>query len=481
MREPQIVPSTPSHLTKIDRNLPVAPISLSEHLGVVVHHRTLIVAVAFTVALGGAVYAYSKAPVYEGNLLLSVSDNRMAEPRTLLGSPALAADRKTAMSESEILRSRVILGPVVEKLHLDLKAGPKYMPLVGRAIATWNEGRFSLPFSFNGYSWGNASIKLESFDVPPSLLGATFVVTKISDDQFRLQEKVSGFDQSGQVGTELRAGHAGGVVKLKIDQLSGQTGAQFRLQKIPRVTALEDLRSSLSVSELGKESGMISVGLTEKSPERVRSILNEIGNTYMNFLTKQKDEQSSVSLGALQAQLPGLKKRVEMAEADYEEFRRANRTADLTEETKLKLGRYSATRSQLADLRQKYAEMSTRLGDEHPLLIALNRQIRAAEREGSAVSGEISNFPSVSRELERRSRNLQAETEIYNSVVRKIEEMKVIAQDRSTNVKIVDDAVAPVEPKGSRAAIMAFFAAIGLFLGIFSAFLRKMFDNSRSA
>lgn len=481
MSEPQIVPSARSHLAKIERNVTVAPIPLVEHLGVVVHHRALIAAVAVTVTLGGVVYAYSKAPVYEGNLLISVADTRAADQRTLLGSPVLNADRKTPMSETGILRSRVILVPVVEKLHLDVKAGPKYMPFVGLAIANWNQGRFSLPFSFNGYSWGNEKISIGNFEVPSSLIGAPFVVTKISEDEFRLEQKAIGLKTTGRVAVPLTVRLNNGELKLNIVQLSGQAGAQFALKKIPRVTALDDLLASLSVSELGKDSGILSVGLTDSSPERVKYILSEIGSTYMNFTKKQKDDQSALSLDALQSQLPSLKKRVETAETNFAQFRRANRTADLTEETKLRLGRYSATRSQLADLRQKRAEMSARLGDQHPLLIALDQQIRAAEREGSTVSGEISNYPGVSRELERLSRNLQAETEIYNSVIRKIEEMKVIAQDRSTNVKIVDDAIAPVDPKGSRAVIIAFFCAIGVFLGIFSAFLRRMFDNSSGA
>lgn len=475
MREPQVVPRTRTNLTKIRTNTAVAPIALSEHLGVVTHHRALVAAVAATVAIGGTLYAYSKPPVYEGNLLVSVSDIRGAEQRSVLGSPALVAERKTAMSESEMLRSRVILGPVVDKLKLDVNVDPKYLPIVGRAFAAWNAGRFSWPWPFGGYSWSNDKAKVSNFEVPPSLLGANFVVTKIANQRFRLKEREIGLQVDGEIGSELRAATSEGVVKIKIDQLPGNLGSQFFLRKDAHVLALEKLRASLSVSELGKESGMLSVSLTDSSPERVKAILNEVGNAYMSFIRDKKDEQSTSSLNVLQAQLPELKERVERAEIAYEEFRRVNGTADLTEETKLRLGRYSTTQAQLADLHQKRAEMSARFGDEHPQIVALDRQIQTAERERNNVSSEIRSFPKVSKELDRRSRQLQAETELYYSVVKKIEEMKVVAQDHSTNVKLIDEAVVPVEPKGSRATIVGISVVAGLFLGVFAAFLRRMF------
>lgn len=481
MREPQIVPSTPGHLTKIEMDTTIVPIPLNEYLEVVVRHRLLIAAVALTVSVGGAVYAYSKPPLYEGNFLVSVPDVRVAEQRDLLGSPAFSLDRKTTMSEAEILRSRVILEPVVEKLHLDVSASPTYMPIIGRAVAALTGGRLGSGAALAGYSWGNEKIIVNKFDVPQHLVGSAFLITKISDNRFLLEQKNAGISVAGQVGEELRVGSLNAAVRLKIDSLRGGVGARFLLTKNARVTALESLQNSLSISELGKDSGMLRVAFSDSDPENIKLVLNGIANTYVKFLRDQKISQSAVSLGVLQAQLPILKKRVELAETSYEDFRRANGTSDLAEETKLKLGRFSMTKAQVADLRQKRAEMGTRLGNEHPLVVAMDQQIRMAEREASAVASEIRNVPTISKELERRSRNLQTETEIYNSVSRKIEEMSVVSQDPSTSVKVVDEALVPVTPKNSRATVAAIFTVFGILLGIFSAFLRKMFSRSNTS
>jgi tyrosine-protein kinase Etk/Wzc len=478
MTKPKIVAASSSYVTQFRQNTTIAPISLREHVGVVTGHWGLALSVAATVALGGAVYAYSKAPVYEGNLLISVTDTRAAEQRSVLGLPAVNADRKTAMSESEVIRSRVVLGAVVDKLHLDVSATPRYFPFLGRALATWNAGTLLTPEFLSKYAWGNEAISVRLFEVPASLIGNTFVVTKLSDSRYRLEEKTAGVNATGQVGTDLVLKTLGSNIRLRIDAVAGNDGVQYELTKNPRVVAMEGLHTGLSVSELGKDSGMLNISLSDKSPEKVMTVLNEIGATYMDFVRKQNEKKSSTSLQVLQAQLPTLKRRVELAEARVEDYRRAHSTVDLGEETRLKLGRYSATKTQLAELQQKRAEMSARLGDEHPLLVALDRQISAASREQSTVSSEIRSFPTVAKEVDRRSRTLQAETEIYNSVVRKVEELSVVAQDQSTNVSVIDDAVVPAVPKGSRLTIAAVFMIIGVLLGVFAAFLRKMFSNN---
>lgn len=478
MTEPKIVAAGASQITQFRQNTSISPISLREHVGVVAGNWGLALSVATTVALGGTVYAYSKAPVYEGNLLISVTDTRAAEQRSVLGLPSVNADRKTAMSESEIVRSRVVLGAVVDKLHLDISSSPRYFPFLGRALATWNAGRFSTPEFLDTYAWGKEAIAVGKFEVPVSLIGNTFVVTKLSDIRYRLEEKTTGVEATGQVGTDLVLKTQGSNIRLRIDSFSGNNGVQYELKKNPRVVAMEGLHAGLSVSELGKDSGMLNISLSDKSPEKVMAILNQIGATYMDFISTQNEKKSSTSLDVLRAQLPTLKRRVELAETRVEEYRQAHGTADLGEETRLKLGRYSATKTQLAELQQKRAEMSARLGDEHPLLIALDRQIDAASRDQSAVSSEIRRFPTIAKEMDRRSRTLQAETEIYNSVVRKIEELSVVAQDRSTNVSVIDDAVVPAVPKGSRFTIAIVFVLIGVLLGIFAAFLRKMFGSN---
>ena len=481
MSEPKIVTPATSRITRFEARSSVAPIALSEHFRVVNRYRGLVLAVAASVSLGGVIYAYSKAPVYEGNLLVSVPDPRNVDQRDLLGQPTMSPDRKTSMSESEILRSRVVLGPVVDALHLDINAEPKYPAVIGRAIASWNGGRYALLDAFGGYAWGGERIKVSQLLVPPALRDASLRIRKLDETSYRVADPEGRVNLVGRVGQIASAQTAYGNFSIKVNDIVGKKGATFDVQKIPRVIAIENLRSALSVGELGKESGVVNVAFSDKDPSKVEQVLNQVGNTYMRLLEQEKANGPDHSLEILKKQLPGIQKRLEAAEASYESYRSAHSTADFGEETKLRLARYSASKTQLNDLRQKRAEMSARLGDEHPQLVALDQQIRAVEQDRGAVFSELRAYPAVAKELERRARNVQNATDIFNSVVKRIQELSVVSEDRSNAVRVIDDAVVPATPKSSRFVTIVFFAIVGVSLGIFAAFLKKMLNRDFGA
>lgn len=201
------------------------------------------------------------------------------------------------------------------------------------------------------------------------------------------------------------------------------------------------------------------------------AVLNEIGNVYMEQVSRQKAGESTGSMDVLRARLPALRQRVVAAEERYESCRRQHGAADVVEDTRLALGRLSATREQLAQLQRRRAELGVRFGDQHPELLALDRQLDGARQEIAGLEAEAGRLPALATELERRARDLKAETDLYNSVLRRTEELDVDAGDRSSNVRIVDEAVVPMKPAGSRKVIVALSIVLGLFLGIGGAFV----------
>ncbi len=453
----------------------ITPISFSEQLSVVVHYRTFIVVVALTITALGALYAYAKPSTYEANLLIQVADMRSVEQKSLLGYASPGSGFKRAMSEVELLRSRAIVGAAVDKLDMDVTASARYFPLIGSAIARWNARReATVSRAWGGYAWNDETIRVGLLEVPEALLDTTFRITKTGPGRYRIEERKSRTISSGTIGQLHHMSVGQQVVSLRIDKLGGAPDTTYALARRPRVAAIDDITSGLQVSELGKDTGIIKVSLQHTDARRAQAFLNELGNTYMNFVREQKGKETNESLTILRAQLPMLKKRVELAEGRYETYRRNERAADLAEDTKLQLARYSGTKTRLSELRQKRAELGVRLGDAHPELVALDRQIAGLGQEAGAVAGDMQRVPRVATELERRARELKSETDIYGSVLRRVEEMSVDAQDRSTNVRIVDEAVIPVQPAESRLAVIAFAAALGIGIGTAGAFARKM-------
>jgi len=479
---PEATPAVTPPATQLDRYDPgpaLAPFRLAEHVGVMVRHRLFIALVTLTVAALGTLYALARPPSYTANLLIHITDMRSSEPRTLLGQATPGTAYRRAMSEAELLRSRSIVGTAAARLRLDLVAEPRYFPLIGAALARWNARHGMAPEPYGGYAWGGERIRVSELAVPPDLIDQPFELTRLDRERYSLRAADGRRSVVGRVGTPLMATLDGGSVRLTVEALEGAPGATYLVVRRALPVVIEEIGAALEVAELGKDTGVLSVRLQGAEPRRLTAVLNEIGNVYMEHVHSQKESESTGSMDVLRARLPGLRQRVAAAEERYGSYRRQHGAADVAEDTRLALGRLSATREQLAQLQRRRAELGVRFGDRHPELLALDRQLDGARQEIAGLEAEAGRLPALATELERLARDLKAETELYNSVLRRTEELDVDAGDRSSNVRIVDEAVAPSKPAGSRKAIVALSVVLGLFFGICGAFFLTLRQRLR--
>ena len=144
-------------------NLNAAPdvaeeeIDLSELLGVVIEGRWLIAAITAAAVLIGAYQAYTAVPIYRADGLVQVEEKNTGLSN--LSSSMMYEYFSPVNTEIEILRSRSILGPVVDNLKLDIYAEPEFQTEIGAAMA-----RRAPPDE-------RAQIKVDTFDVPDSARG----------------------------------------------------------------------------------------------------------------------------------------------------------------------------------------------------------------------------------------------------------------------------------------------------------------------
>ena len=109
-------------------------IDLGELLATLSDSKWLIAFTTVIVLVIGIAVALLYAPVYQVDAMLQVEEN----------SPSLGAlepvadlmgDKVDALTEIELIKSRMILGAAVKALHLEIIAEPKYFPVIGAAIA----------------------------------------------------------------------------------------------------------------------------------------------------------------------------------------------------------------------------------------------------------------------------------------------------------------------------------------------------------
>jgi tyrosine-protein kinase Etk/Wzc len=203
-------------------------------------------------------------------------------------------------------------------------------------------------------------------------------------------------------------------------------------------------------------------------------VLSEIGREYMRQNLARKTEEAEKSLAFLNQQLPILKRQLEQAEDRYNQFRNAHSTVDLQEEARMSLTQAAAARARRMDLIQKKTELLARFTEDHPIVAAINRQLKEVDTEIDQVNARIKDLPVLEQDEARLTRDIKVNTDLYTALSNTAQQLRLISVGRVSNVRMVDAPIAPEKPiKPNRPLIVALAVVTGLFLGTLVAFTRK--------
>jgi tyrosine-protein kinase Etk/Wzc len=453
-----------------------APTPYSKYIDILLARKSFIVLVTCVCALAGALYAWLAPPVYRAALLVQVDDAPPLGGR-VFGETGKVVDLPAATAaELEVLRSRLVVARAVDSLQLFIDVRPRYLPLIGRWLAARHEG-WSEPglFGRGGYVWGAESAAVSQFDVPAKFLGSSFVLTAGPANTYTLVNADAGLRLSGRVGEAERWTTARGDLALTVTSLQARPGAQFTLRRHVRLESIEELQQDLKVAEQGKQSGVIEVSLEGTDPVQLARILNEIGRQYLAHNEQRRSAGAEKSLAFLERQLPALKQSLEQAEANYNDMRNRYGSIDLGDESKGLLQLSVAAQTKLMDLAQKRAELASRYQGAHPLMLSVDQQINALNRELAGLDVRIKRLPKVEQEIVRLSRDVKVSTDVYTAVLASAQQLRLSAASRVGNAQLLDEAETPVTPvKPKRYPVVAAATLFGLLLSSFLACTRAL-------
>jgi tyrosine-protein kinase Etk/Wzc len=457
---------------------PDEPIDLRKYLDFLSDYRWFILGVTLVVTLLGVAYAWIAKPIYEATILIQVegaSAPPISKTSAAEDSPP-AVDLKTATAaEMEVLRSRMVVSRAVDNTRYYIDVQPKYFPQIGAWLARQNK-QLSEPglFGYGGYVWGSERADVAVFNVPEELQGETFVLTAGNNGSFSLAQEDAGIALTGQAGSTLSAQTEQGTIELRVDSLAAKPGAQFSLIRWPRLDTIETLQQTLKIYEKGRNSGVIGVALEGPNRKRTTSVLNEIGNEYIRQNEYRRSETAEKSLAFLNRQLPELRAEMVRSETAYNLVRNKHGTINLEEEAKALLQHSVTTQTRMVELSQRKQELLVRFQNEHPMVQAINQQMRVLNREMAAVNTKIKRLPEVEQDVLRLSRDVKVNTDVYTAVLSTAQQLRLVTASKVGNVRLLDSPEMPVKPiKPDRRQVVLNAALIGLALGVIGAFIRK--------
>ncbi len=410
-------------------------VDLFKILYTVLERKNLVLLITLVMTLLGVFYSIVATPHYQAQSLLQV-EQKESGLFGLSDMSQMFLPEAEAVTEIELLKSRMVLGEAVDRLKLDIIAEPSFFPLVGRYYYRKHNQDVRLADTLvNGYAWGGESISVVKFDVPNGLLGKLFYIEATGGQSFNI---LSSGDviASGKVGEELEFLGA----TLFINHLNANQGVRFKLSRLHPLEAINILSNQLIVSERGKNTGILDVKLTGTNPTRIKEVLDTVTQVYVFNNVSRNSAEASNSLEFLQSQLPEVQKQLVEAETRLNEYQVSAESVNILSETESILEQVVAIESKISDLQLQEVEVKRRFRPDHPNYVSLIAQMGELEARKGNLQRQIKSLPETQQRLLRLERDVKVSTEIYTQMLNNIQELDIVRAGTIGNVRVVDSA-----------------------------------------
>jgi uncharacterized protein involved in exopolysaccharide biosynthesis len=263
--------------------------------------------------------------------------------------------------------------------------------------------------------------------------------------------------------------------------------SKFELRKLYHHRRWEDARTELSSNmeiQEDRKSGILTLSVTDKSPQRAAAMAGEYVEELNRVVTQLNTSSAHRERVFLEGRLNQVKQDLETAEKDFSQFASKNTAIDIPAQGKAMIeaaatleGQLIAAQTELESLRQVYTDSNVRVRATQARIDELRRQLQklGGKADGDSTTGsedEQAVYPSIRRlpvlgvdyaDLFRRTKIQEA---IFETLTQEYELAKVEEAKETPSVKVLDPGDIP-EKKSSphRTLIVLGGTLFSFFLG----------------
>lgn len=420
-------------------------------------------------------YAIVATPIYQAGALLQVEEKAARLPGLEDLSDAFGSESST-QAELEIIKSRSVIGTAITNLNLTIDAQPNFFPIIGdffhRGYKASSDAPHASPFlGLSGYAWGGESIVVDRFDVNRSLEGEEFTITATGNGRFEIRNDDFGIRNNGNVGEVLETDR----IQVFVSQLNSDAGTTFSLTKRNWLNVVQEVRGNLSVSEVGRQSGIIRINHQNTDADLAEAIVDEISGVYVAQNISRLSAEAENSLKFMREQIPFVQRDLELAEQAFNKFASENQSIDVSAENQAVLSQLVDLDTRIQELELRRVELNRRFTANHPNVVAADEQYRQLVSERARFNSRIEALPDTQQQLFSLRRDVEVANEIYQLLLYNAQEMEVAKASTVGNVRIIDPAIVdrsqPVAPKKALIAVVG--TLLGGLLGIAIVSIRR--------
>ncbi len=417
-----------------------------EYLRLLLQHKLgLLITLLLGIGLA-TLYLISTAPTYEASTLLEVSDT---------GNVADADDTpawvppQDLKEESNILRSRKVLKPVVDLHGLRTSITPKKLPIIGDvalrvpALGAWASG---LDFA-KSYQWQPSTLEITTFEVPREWEDSALTLTALGNDQYSLDkdglEVIDKASRGQNIVVDLPPLQP---LRLTVIELDAVEGMQFSVVKQSLQSTISDLSSSLITETSDAQSSMINIKLRGENPQDTADLVNTIAQEYRDVKLNTERRGATTRLEFYRESLPAVESDYLAAQAALADYR--NRRGSFSQPAQVNnlLNQIDRLESQLSDLQIEYRQKSARYTNDHPDSKRMLKDIREVEAELGKYRGRVRAAPNTERELAVLENDVDTALALFNETREKLNTLERDQKAFVSQVSLWDRALTPRKP-----------------------------------
>lgn len=422
----------------------------------------------------GVLYTRYVNPTFRSDALIQIEEG--SQGVAALGeniSNLVGSDSSTAQTEAELIRSRMVLEPVVDALNLRVRLSD---PTIGYIEKIKSNRTYTQINTAEEVTLGTSDgqVVIKQFDVSKDYLNKGFSLVK-SENGFTL---TNGFeDFKGQFNKPYQFNGTNGQIRITVAQLP-DNNHPVNIYKQSLHNATNAINGALSVVEKGKGTGIIQLTMTGPNQQQTTSILSQVVQSYFGQNQARGSEETTQTLEFMETQIPVLREKLEKSEAKFNEFREQSGTIDVTQESQLLLAENARIDAQLSELKLKKADLTTYYTEEHPLVIQINDQIEVLNNRKQQIKNTIQELPEIQREFLQLSEDVGIDREIYLTLLKNYQQLQIAKAGQLGYARIIDMPISTfraIAPKKLQIWLLSMF--LGTLLGAVLALIKSLLRN----
>ena len=413
-------------------------IDLRELLGVILDGRHIIAVSVALFAAMAVVYALVATPIYRANGFMLVEDAAQGVPGLDDTAEIIVSDSSSA-TELFVIKSRTVVGKVVDELDLTTSAKPIYLRFIGEAMARRHSGAglADAAFGLDSYAWGGEQIIVPYLQVPRGYLDEPLELIALGGQQFSLSHNGQRL-LTGAVG-EPAFGLDGGL-EIRVDRLTARPGTRFGVKKSRRFDRILALQSALSISEKGKDSGIIEIALEGADRGHISEIVDSVAANYHFQNVSRLAEEAGGSLAFLEQQIQGVRAELSRSEEALNDYKSEHSSVDLPLEAASALDSLVQIEADISAMLINEAEISRRFMPEHPNYRSFKLQQEGLLRQRDKFNVKLAQLPDTQKKMLRLRRDFEASQAIFISLDKRRQELSILKASTVGNVRLLDSA-----------------------------------------